>query len=391
MLDRGVRSLHYLQDSASTARVLNLAAIARRRRGLPAWSERPMFQNERLNRCLIVKHRLRREEIRLLSGRRGIATKIVLPFDGADLKLGGRVIFVGEGDYAAQMRDALGEAWTPSNPDAEMLGLLDAIPTLDPFLLREQLRRHDREPARCYFEISDGDMEQMRLFVEEEVRQLVLLCYAQSSAADDGAAARLVSKILSNTVDADTEPLRLTLRLERRDYEEGVFCWKGFLYYKWLLHQTLSKVGGVAAAFGRVKPKGAISPEGFAYFEAARRCLRAGIVFALEDVKRGVSVYDEAFDSLGAGEAGAFRDFLLKAPTLFWKLGEQLGALEHIISFWNYRFPHNTRPTATAGELADIFSEFAHSLGLPETPAQAASMPGVGVMPERPDAFARTA
>jgi hypothetical protein len=265
-----------------------------------------------------------------------------------------------------------------------MLDLLDAVPTLDPFLLREQLRRHDREPARCYFEISDADLDRMRAFVEDEVRQLVLLCYAQASDTDDGAAARLVSKILSNTVDADTEPLRQTLRLDKRDYEEGVFCWKGFLYYKWLLHQTLSKVGDVAGAFGRVKPKGPISPEAFGYFAAARRCLRAGIVFSLENAKRGVSVYDEAFDSLGAGDAAAFRDFLLLAPTLFWKLGEQLGALEHIVTLWNYRFPPDQAPNAAASELADMFTEFAHSLGLPQTPAQAASMPGVGVMPESP-------
>lgn len=382
MLDRGVRSLQHLQGAGSTSRVLNLTAIARVHGKSAEWAAQPMFQNRQLNRALIIKHRLRRDELRLLSSGQKVATKIVLPFDEADLKVGGRVVLVGETDYDAQMHDILGEGWSLSGPDAEMLQTLDGIPTLDPFLLREQLRRHQREPARCYFEISDADLARMHAFVADEVRQLVLLCYAQGP-NPDGATSKLVSKILSSKMDAEAEPLRLTLRLEPGEFEEGVFCWKGFLYYKWQLQQTLAQVPAVAAAFGKVKPRDAISPETAAYLQDARRCLRGGIVFALEDAKRGLAVYDAAFDSLASGEPLAFREFLLKAPSMFWRLGEQLGAVEHIVSYWTYRFPMEQPQVATADELADIFSEFAQSLGVPETPAQAASMPGVGMMPKR--------
>ena len=34
-----------------------------------------------------------------------------------------------------------------------------------------------------------------------------------------------------------------------------------------------------------------------------------------------------------------FRDFLLSAPHMFLELGEKLGAISHIVSFWRYRFP----------------------------------------------------
>src|SRR5262245_3878099 len=45
--------------------------------------------------------------------------------------------------------------------DFAVLRLLDMLPSLDPFLLREHLRNHEIEVAPCYFTISDGDQVRM--------------------------------------------------------------------------------------------------------------------------------------------------------------------------------------------------------------------------------------
>ena len=34
-----------------------------------------------------------------------------------------------------------------------------------------------------------------------------------------------------------------------------------------------------------------------------------------------------------------FREFLLGAPALFLEIGEKMGAMSHVTSFWQYRFP----------------------------------------------------
>ena len=59
----------------------------------------------------------------------------------------------------------------------------------------------------------------------------------------------------------------------------------------------------------------------------------------------------------------AFRDFLLQAPAMFLTLGERLGVVDHIVSFWTFRFPANRLASVTAGELMDIFLDFEESLG----------------------------
>jgi hypothetical protein len=374
--DRTVRNLAHLEESASTARVLNLLRVYRRQRNNPAYSENPLFQSPTLNRSIILKHRLRRNERDLFFDARKTATKVIIPIDGAELKLGGRFVFVNQINYDNMMGDFLGDIWSTNRADHDLLAIIDSLPSLDPFLLREQLRRHGRDPARCYFEISDADMSRMFGFVEREVQKLINLCYedgppAVRSEAEERRGSRLVQKILSATVDNETEPLRLTLRLEKREYQEGVFCWKGFLYYKWTLSEALPDVTRVADAISSVKPRGGSDAETLAHIDKTRTSLRASILGALEAARKSLRFYDAAFDGLISGRPQAFREFLLSAPAMFCDLGERLGAVNHIVSFWNFRFPQGKLPTVTGPELIDILVDFEESLAFNENAAAA--------------------
>ena len=48
---------------------------------------------------------------------------------------------------------------------------------------------------------------------------------------------------------------------------------------------------------------------------------------------------------------------------MFQELGERLGAIEHIVSFWRFRFPGDQMPEVGPDELADIFRDFEASVG----------------------------
>jgi hypothetical protein len=363
--DRNVRNLAHLQESASTARVLNLLRIHERRSRDPEYLTNPFFYNPVLNRSLIIKHRLRRHEAELFFDGRQTATKLIFPIDGADLRVGGRSVFVGQLNYDASMDGLLGDGWMTDTRDREMLEIIDSIPLLDPFLLREQLRRNNREPGRCYFEISDGDMNRMYAFVQAEVQKLVDLCYQGQASGEEGS--KLVRKILSNAVGAETEPLRLTLRLEKQQYQEGVFCWKGFLYYKWTLNETLPAVKRVSDAIGAAKPRGTMDMTTRAYLEKTRTDLQESVLRITNTARKTLAIYDRAFASLMGGQPTAFRDFLLSAPSMFTDLGERLGAINHITSFWDFRFPRGRLPVITPEELTDIFADFEASLAFPES------------------------
>ncbi|KJV41347.1 hypothetical protein [Brevundimonas sp. KM4] len=365
MTDRAVRNLEHLKSSASTARVLNLLRVWEENGDSapdgavrnPDWAARPIFRTAALNRALIIKHRLRRNETDLFTGRRQVATKVVIPIDDADLKTGGRYVFVNQIGFERMMMEAFGVA--PNHPDIETLRLIDKLPSLDPFLLREQLRRGGLDPSPCYFSISDSDLQRMLAFVRSEIEPLVTLSLgADTIAVNSDSAGRMAAKILSNTPGDQLDALRLTLRLAPEQYQEGVFCWKGFLYYKWTLAALLGEVAGVAEAVRTIKPVGKVDHAAKEYLARSRDVLRGRIIKTCDEVSRTLRVYDDAYAKLTQeGRPIAFRDFLLDAPSMFAKLGDQLGAVQHIVSYWRFRFGSSAAPV-NVEELMDIFMDF---------------------------------
>ena len=80
---------------------------------------------------------------------------------------------------------------------------------------------------------------------------------------------------------------------------------------------------------------------------------------ATRGVTQTLRLYDVAYNGLiKQGDGKGFRDFLLQAPARFSKLGEELAAVDHMVSFWQYRFPAARTPTVSVDELATIFRDF---------------------------------
>jgi hypothetical protein len=366
-MSRAVRNLENLAQSASTARILNLLQIWRLSGDPnskfydPEWAEKPLFKTPALNRSIIVKHRLRRNEVEVFGiGSRRLSTKVILPIAHAELKYGGQYVFVDQIGFDQIMREIF--SLPPEHPDIQTLRLLDKLPSLDPFLLREQLRRNGIDPAQCYFAISASDTARMDKFVQAEITPLVTMSMGEDMVGVNQNSVRvLASKILSGAPGGQLDALRETLRLAPHQYQEGVFCWKGFLYYKWSLETLMGDVLRVGEQVQTIRPVGAMDQAAKEFFARSRRVLKADITRTCESVRLTLLIYDEAYSNLKKGRPTDFRDFLLNAPRLFNRLGEELGALQHIASFWTYRFGPRS-PKASVEELMDIFMEFESGL-----------------------------
>lgn len=361
MNDRTIRSLANLQGSASTARVLNLSWVHREHGHTDAWRDAPLFKNQVLNRAMIIKHRLRRDEVDRFRRRRHVATKIVLPTDAGDLRAGGRYLFIGENGFETKMKQAFGMA--ADHPDQQTMKIIDGLPGLDPFLLREQLRRNGETPAACYFNLSEADLRSMITFVGDEISPLVDLSLGPDwGLTAENPVSRLTDKILSNSAGQDLSALGQTLRLKPEEYEEGIFCWKGFLYYKWVLRGVIGDVGTVMEAVKSVRPHGRPTNQQYVTLARGRELVQRRILTTCDATAEMLRIYDDAFRGLTEqGRPTGFRDFLLDAPHLFAKLGERLGSLQHIVSFWKYRMAKGKLAPA-AEELIDLLADFEISL-----------------------------
>ena len=180
---------------------------------------------------------------------------------------------------------------------------------------------------------------------------------ARAQSGDE--AAKLVQILLSTRIDERLEPLRITLNLEGDAYREGVFSWKGFLYYKWMLTRLWPELNAVGGEIARLSVTGNREVETARYIDETRKRLRQGIVVERKSIMRALDVYDRAFEDLiDNGKPQAFREFLLRAPDMFLSLGEKVGVIAHIASFWRYRFQPGQPLVADVDEAVDIFQDF---------------------------------
>ena len=362
--DRSYRSLSGLERTASTSRVLNLAAVATQNAGDPEYESSPFFKAATLNGAVIIKHRLRIDEQDIFERSRRITTKVIIPFERTDLSLGGRSLFVGQRGWTELLFQLRGGQDDEAR-DLALLEALDELPSLDPFLLREHLKRRDFKIANCYFAISPADLERMQRFVSGEISKLVDLAYGgRGDGTPNANISKLVSLLLSGQDDTRLEPLRLTLGLEGENFREGIFSWKGFLYYKWVLNSLWPELRTVIAELTEIK---VVGPRDFEMMNQVKDVgvrVNQAVLGQVRKVRTTLQVYDDAFAELTqAGNPMAFRNFLLKSPEMFITLGERTGMVSHIASFWRYRFPKGRPLRVELDELFDILQDFHQGLG----------------------------
>jgi hypothetical protein len=370
MVDRSVRSLIHLENSASTARVLNLLSNWRRHKEKPEYSAQPFFQNKALNRAMILKHPVKRDEVDLFDYPRLSATKIVLPVDPTDLKAGGKVALIGQRYFAQMLEGAIGQSRQDAAQDLSLLELLDSLSSFDPFLLREELKRNGYEPAPCYLELTEADVKNIFAFAQSEVEPLVRMSLGAGTAVANKTA-KLVEKLFANNLDSEIQVLRHVLRLSESEFAEGIFCWKGFIYYKWVEKDVAAASQTVTDLVLNTRPVGKQESQVRENLDKLRAVLIDRMVSASATVKGSLATYDGAYAELTTKtNPTPFREFLLSAPARFAELGERLGVLQHITSFCRYRFPSERRLPIGAEELLEIFNDFEGALFVPETAAE---------------------
>lgn len=357
---REIRNLGHLSRTWATGRVLNLAKLYTTFREHADYQAKPMFENTGLNRALILKHTLRLDERHLFPGGRQTVTKIILPYDPYDLRLGGRSFFFRQSRYEELMRSYLGIEDIGRNRDAKILRCIDNLPSLDPFLLREHLTRAGFSPSGLYFQISSSDLKSMAAFTANEIENLVNVAFGMRRG--NKGASKLGNRILSDELHRDLDPLRETLQLEPEAFQEGIMCWRGFLYYKWRHRELQNGIREVLTGLGGVKPRGNHTDATSLYLKKAVPRIARAIAAVIADARATLAEYDEVYKALATKrDPEPFRRFLRYGSTLFTELGERIGILDHIVSFWRFRMSRTmikgARPMHDI-EYADMLMDF---------------------------------
>lgn len=364
--DAPLRSLALIQRSGSTSRVLNLLAATDAAKSAERDLHPKLFEARHLNRTLIVKQRLLGDERLIFLPPRREATKIIIPFVGRDLSLGGQTIFVGQRGWTAVVGED--ERDPAFQRDVTILRLLDEVPTLDPFLLREHLRRHGFAPDLDYFSISPSDVVLMEAYVAAQISPLIQLAFKDQINKTKAQVARLAFSLISGDANELLEPLRAALQLRTGDFGETVFCWKGVLYYKWRRVDIRKRVKEMLAEMDTLSARGPRPADLVAQTQETLGRVRSGLSDLCKGADELLRSYDAAFLALTEQrQPGPFQQFMKTAPDVFALLGRKLGAVDHVTCHWRYRFPPGGSRSITLEEYLELLRDFESDLDGVET------------------------
>lgn len=356
-----VRSLASLDNVISSSRVLNLNKVYKKNRVSSEYKQKPIFSNTQLNRAILLKHRLRPSERAEFSDGRSVATKILFPLDRMEIKLGAQYLFVGQKDFEQRLCEILQEKIVNLGGDIAILNLLDSIPSLDSYLLRQFLEQGGIRPADCYLENSSADQNPVQQFVLNEISTLVKMSFGPG---DNGEKARaLIDNLMSANAAETTDVLRKSLQMEPVDYRRGLFFWKAILFYKWQIKKIAPTSGKIFREIRRTRPTGLANKEDRTIIESMRNAIAYKFSLVCAEADSALSIYENAYnDFIYNGNPVGFREFLISSPLLFNEIGQSYNDISHIVNFWKFR-PQKGRSVAVilemlASTLAELDSLF---------------------------------
>lgn len=357
-------NLEFLKKGGCTSRVIDLYSINKttqpddiRSKGL---LKHPIFEA-----AFVIKHNLRAHERERVIGDRSVVTKIVIPIDKTNFEAGAYAIFFERHGFVEDIEAFAGEICAGSrllSADIEMLERLSNIPSFDPFLLKESLDGQNVSDA--YFVITDIEEEEVVKNSINQVKGIVSVAFGVGTSQNDQKAARLAGKLFSPNGGPELEALRLALRLDDTQYERGMFGWKGLLYYNWRMAAISNDLRRFFDEIKGLRYPGATYDESN-YLNMARQDIILKASHRWSRLLETMTIYRSRMNGFTInGNATDLRDFFLEAPNLFFRLGDDLSAVEHICSYWQYWQSHSQsdRGGISTSDLLEILPEFSTSL-----------------------------
>lgn len=356
MMKDQIRSLASLDNVISSSRILNLNRIYIKNRLTTDYRQKPLFSNIQLNRAIILKHRLRPSERIEFTDGRSVATKILFPLDKMEIKLGAQYLFVGQKDFEQRLCGILQDKLLNLAGDIVILQLLDSIPSLDSYLLRQFLERGGIRPADSYLENGIFDRKPVQQFILNEISTLVQMSFGLD---DYGAKApALIEELLSPKAAEATDGLRQTLQMEKSDYRQGLFFWKAILFYKWQMKKIIPVSEKIFREVRRIKPIGLISKSDRIKIDQMRNKVAYRFSLVFSEANDILSIYDRSYEDLVTnGNIKGFKEFLISSPQIFIKLGESYNDITHIVNFWKFRPKKGHSVAVTLEMLASTLAE----------------------------------
>jgi len=336
-----------------SSRVFNCNDLTRKLEKLKI-EELPFFKNKAMNTLVLIKEPLTDERVEPHPSGFAVGTKLYIPYNEANVYEGGRSVFC----HSKQLMEVLNQHFgfdgakvskEDLNRDLKILNVLDKLPSLDVFLMRDSLELEGLQVHPRYFEIEEAQRTAIQEFIRGKIEPLVRAAYAgQQSVANK--VTQLVDKIWEAKDTVALDNLIKAFRIPEEEAPAIFAAWKGIIFYCYEYSRTKES----REAFARWLKDGAqerelVSKGVHDYIDQTRR----GVIERLRDHWKDVENYTNEYDRIYAkfvdsSDPGEFISFLRTAKSFYWRMGDSLSKMSHAVNCWDIQtsnFPARRLPS----------------------------------------------
>ena len=354
-----------LRSTPNSARILNLLELGQDK-NRPA-DAGDFFENRILNSAIIQKSRVNESDLRLLTDPRRVVTKLFVAFDPNKLEEGGKYLFLSQKNLDKVFLENFGfdiNNDERAKHDFDLLRTLDRLPSLDPFLLREQFRLKKYQISDHYFRINAEEYEKIREAVIKEFAPLVQAAFG--SGDESGRLTNMIVDRMWESADLTAiKPLIESFGIDFSQSSDVFFAWKGFIYYKIILERLAPQFSTFMLRVKNAVPVNMATPTMRDDLDRLRGAVLKGLRNDYVAAQQHVDTYNTLYrvKMLKEGKPAEFAAFLQTAGKRFEALGACIASLDHAITFWSHRFRREGQDMVNGAEFMSILNDFYDGLG----------------------------
>lgn len=350
---------------AGSSRVFNICHHTLRLQGAAAApaagaEAKYFFKTPDLNNVVIVKEPRAKQKIDIFDFENPVGTKLYFPYDCEKIYKGGKSLFTDDRNFSTILQDHVGfdaerDAENAAN-DLALLGVLQSIPSLDPFLVKDKLQIEGLEVNDSYFDMPDDTWTCIRDHVAERLSPIIAFVYEESEAMDDDRVANLVHR-LWNSKDIDTlMPIVETFRLPVEHAGEIFAAWKGVMYFEYEYARCLPVWKDYAAWLKDAKCCERIDRKQSITIESIRNAVTKEFRANWIELKDIFESYGAAYNQLFVEREtpAPFVAFMKNAVDTYWSLGAKICTVSHCVSVWRILTSEQERSALKYDELVSL-------------------------------------
>lgn len=368
--------LRYTLDSGS-ARVFNCLKISNQIRKDPADGKEDgptepdlLFNFNELNDVIFIKEAAESPVAASAGLSPGMVsyrvnTKLYFPYDSANIYTGGQSVFFTENTFLDTLKSHIG--WDANlNPDdyasdLKILEILNSMPTLDPFLVRDKMEKEGVTCDRRYFAIQPEEWAEIQNHIRSKLEPMVLLAL-QGQGGKFGKGRDQVRKFIDKIWHADDlsdlVPLIEAFRLPVDKTEEIFYSWKGLAYYEFQYARSQTRIRQFAEWLATAaEPLDYAKPEQRTVLKEYRTAIKTKIKNGWSKSSRIFNEYNSSYDELFVkkGSPTPFATFMGNAPQYFWSLGDVITRIYQAVEVWDKLTHRQPSRRLKSDPLLDLF------------------------------------